>query len=142
MLKPIYYLLIFLLINGCFTSFAQNEKVAPKYSNEFLSIGVGADALGQGNAVVAQTGSVNSGYWNPAGLTKVDKWLDVGMHLHFGALFFLLDLLKTLSHSILKSMKGQTEIFHQLNTILERSGNRIPQSTNWQKEILQNSIRL
>jgi hypothetical protein len=70
------------------------------------------------------------------------KFLDVKMDVHFGALFFLLDLLRTLSHSILKSMKGQTEIFHQLNTILEKNGNRIPQSTNWQKEILQNSIRL
>jgi hypothetical protein len=100
MLKPIYYLLIFLLINGCFTSFAQNEKVAPKYSNEFLSIGVGADALGQGNAVVAQTGSVNSGYWNPAGLTKVDKWLDVGlMHSEYFAGIAKYDYLG-LAHSI------------------------------------------
>ena len=49
---------------------------APKYSNEFLAIGVGADALGLGNSVVAQTGGVMSGYWNPAGLTKVDKWLE------------------------------------------------------------------
>ena len=55
------------------------ETIAPKYSNEFLAIGVGADALGLGNSVVAQTSNVNSGYWNPAGLTKVDKWLDVGM---------------------------------------------------------------
>ncbi|MEY3236235.1 MAG: hypothetical protein RI883_336 [Bacteroidota bacterium] len=59
--------------------FAQEDKVAPKYSNEFLAIGIGADALGLGNAVVAQTGNVNSGYWNPAGLTKVNKWLEVGM---------------------------------------------------------------
>ena len=70
------------------------------------------------------------------------KFLEVGMDIHWGALFFLLDLLKTLSHSILKSMKGQTEMFHQLSIILERSGNRTPQSSNWQKEILQNSIRL
>jgi hypothetical protein len=59
--------------------FAQEDKVAPKYSNEFLAIGIGADALGLGNAVAAQTGNVNSGYWNPAGLTKVNKWLEVGM---------------------------------------------------------------
>lgn len=62
------------------------QTVAPKYSNEFLSIGVGADALGLGNAVVANTGNVMSSYWNPAGLTRVDKWLDVGlMHSEYFA---------------------------------------------------------
>ncbi len=65
---------------------AQDDPVAPKYSNEFLAIGVGADALGLGNAVVAQTGSVTSGYWNPAGLTKVNKWLEIGlMHSEYFA---------------------------------------------------------
>jgi uncharacterized protein len=69
-----------------FSTFAQSQSVAPKYSNEFLAIGVGADALGQGNAVVAQTGGVNSGYWNPAGLTNVNKWLEVGlMHSEYFA---------------------------------------------------------
>ena len=71
-----------------------------------------------------------------------DKFLNTTMDVHFGALFFFIDLLRTLSSSILKSMRDQTEIFPQLNTILERSGNPIVQSTNWQKEILQNSIRL
>ena len=69
-----------------FSAFAQSQSVAPKYSNEFLAIGVGADALGQGNAVVAQTAGVNSGYWNPAGLTNVNKWLEVGlMHSEYFA---------------------------------------------------------
>ncbi len=67
-------------------AFSQDDNVAPKYSNEFLAIGIGADALGMGNAVVANTGSVTSGYWNPAGLTKVDKWLEVGlMHSEYFA---------------------------------------------------------
>ena len=62
------------------------DKVAPKYSNEFLQIGVGADALGLSNAVVASTGSASSGYWNPAGLTKVNKWLEVNaMHSEYFA---------------------------------------------------------
>lgn len=70
-----------------YQSIAQPESaVAPKYSNEFLAIGVGADALGMGNAVVASTGNVNSGYWNPAGLTKVNKWAEVGlMHSEYFA---------------------------------------------------------
>jgi hypothetical protein len=65
--------------------FAQGD-VAPKYSNEFLSIGLGADALGMGNAMVAQTASVNAGYWNPAGLTQINKWAEVSlMHSEYFA---------------------------------------------------------
>ena len=40
----------------------------PKYANEFLSIGVGARALGMGNVQTAITNDVTAGYWNPAGL--------------------------------------------------------------------------
>ncbi|KQC34120.1 hypothetical protein AAU57_12835 [Nonlabens sp. YIK11] len=43
------------------------------YSNEFLNIGVDAAALGMSNAVVAKTGNVNSGYWNPAGLMQLEE---------------------------------------------------------------------
>ena len=75
-----------ILVLFSLTASAQDETIAPKYSNEFLSIGIGADALGMGNATVAQTGSVTSGYWNPAGLTSVDKWLEVGlMHSEYFA---------------------------------------------------------
>lgn len=86
-----FFLFFACLTVGISSSFAQGdpaltETVAPKYSNEFLAIGVGADALGLGNAVVAQTDGVSSGYWNPAGLTKVDKWLEVGlMHSEYFA---------------------------------------------------------
>lgn len=77
--------LIVIALLGTFTAQAQSS-VAPKYSNEFLSIGIGADALGLSNAVVAQTQGVNSGYWNPAGLVKTNKWLDVGlMHSEYFA---------------------------------------------------------
>lgn len=66
--------------------YSQDGTIAPKYSNEFLSIGIGADALGLGNAVVGQTSGVNAGYWNPAGLTKVNDWLEVGlMHSEYFA---------------------------------------------------------
>jgi hypothetical protein len=43
------------------------------YSNEFLNIGVDAAALGMSNAVVASSNNVNSVYWNPAGLMKMEK---------------------------------------------------------------------
>ena len=77
-----------------------SETVAPKYSNEFLQIGVGADALGKGNAVVAQTDDVNSIYWNPAGLTNTKKWLEVSlMHSEYFAGIAKYDYLG-LAHSI------------------------------------------
>lgn len=79
-------LLLLLISNISFLAVSQTDKIAPKYSNEFLAIGIGGDALGLGNSVVAQTGNVNSGYWNPAGLTQVNKWLEVGvMHSEYFA---------------------------------------------------------
>lgn len=50
-------------------SFAQTTR---KYSNEFMNIGVDASALGMSNTVVSHTADVNSGYWNPAGLTALE----------------------------------------------------------------------
>ena len=59
---------------------------APKYSNEFLQIGVGAKALGMSNASVAHVGDVTSGYWNPAGLVNVRSLVSVGlMHSEYFA---------------------------------------------------------
>ena len=46
--------------------------LAPKYSNEFLKIGIGARALGMGNAQSAVASDVTAGYWNPAGLADAD----------------------------------------------------------------------
>lgn len=74
--------------------------IAPKYSNEFLQIGIGADALGLGNAVVAKSDGVNSGYWNPAGLTEVNKWAEIGlMHSEYFAGIAKYDYLG-IAHSI------------------------------------------
>lgn len=56
-----------------------------KYSNEFLSIGVDAAALGMSNAVVSSTGDVNSGYWNPAGLLKLESKQASLMHANYFA---------------------------------------------------------
>ena len=57
-----------------------------KYSNEYMSIGVGAQALGLSNSVVASTGDVTSGYWNPAGLTAVKSSLEMAlMHSEYFA---------------------------------------------------------
>ena len=50
-------------------AFAQTK--APKYSNEFLNIGVGARAFGLGLSTVSYIDDSNAGYWNPAGLTRL-----------------------------------------------------------------------
>lgn len=94
------FLSIIIVFTLYFSFQAQENTVAPKYSNEFLSIGIGADALGLGNAVVANTGNVNSAYWNPAGLTEIDKWLEAGiMHSEYFAGIAKYDYLG-IAHSI------------------------------------------
>ena len=77
-----------------------DETVAPKYSNEFLQIGVGAKALGLGNALVGSVNDVTSAYWNPAGLTHVQNNLEVSlMHSEYFAGIAKYDYLG-LAHSI------------------------------------------
>ena len=74
----------FLLIGPCSTLsiFAQ----APKYSNEFMAIGVGGRSLAMSKATVASVNDVTSGYWNPAGLTQLKKDFSVGlMHSEYFA---------------------------------------------------------
>lgn len=57
-----------------------------KYSNEFLSIGVGARALGMSGAQTALSQDVHSGYWNPAGLALMaDKTQVALMHSEYFA---------------------------------------------------------
>ena len=63
--------------------FGQN---ATKYSNEFLQIGVGARSLGMGGASVASANDVYAGYWNPAGLTRIDNNAQISlMHASYFA---------------------------------------------------------
>jgi hypothetical protein len=69
---------------GAVTVQAQTD--APKYSNEFLAIGVGARALGMGSAYTSVVNDVTSGYWNPAGILGVKGDLQVGvMHSEYFA---------------------------------------------------------
>ncbi len=46
---------------------------AQKYSNEFLSIGVGARAQAMGSSVVASSSDAFSIFWNPAGLVDIEN---------------------------------------------------------------------
>ena len=59
---------------------AQSTKT-PKYSNEFLNLGVGARALGMGKVQVSLADNATAGYWNPAGLAnQTAKYDGVLMH--------------------------------------------------------------
>jgi hypothetical protein len=43
-----------------------------KYAGEFMAIGVGGRALGLGSAQVALASDASAGYWNPAGLVRIE----------------------------------------------------------------------
>ena len=63
-----------------------SQVSAPKYSNEFLAIGVGARALGMSNSHIASVQDVTAGYWNPAGLLGIKSDLQVAaMHSEYFA---------------------------------------------------------
>lgn len=61
------------------------SQTVRKYSNEFMSIGVDAAALGRANTAVASTADVNSGYWNPAGLIHLEDHQVSLMHANYFA---------------------------------------------------------
>ena len=56
-------------------SFGQEARI---FSNEFLSIGLGARAQGMANSYVATTNDVYSIFWNPAGLAEVEEDIQIG----------------------------------------------------------------
>ncbi len=60
----------------------------PKYSNEFLNIGVNARSFGMGFTAVSFVDDVTAGFWNPAGLNKleVDHQLSLMHSSYFGGL--------------------------------------------------------
>ncbi len=70
--KTLLTLLIVLLSSQIFAQ-------APKYSNEFLSIGLGARAQAMGGAQVGIVDDVTAAYWNPAGLVEKKGDLQIGL---------------------------------------------------------------
>jgi hypothetical protein len=63
------------------------------------------------------------------GIIDEEKWLDVTMDVHYGALFFFLHTSMDLMQGILNSLK-ETEIPPNIKSILEKSGKVMHQYTN------------
>lgn len=75
-----------LIVNISASLSQENTSITPKYSNEFLQIGVGGKAMGMSNAVVASVDDVTASYWNPAGLTRMSsKFQGALMHSEYFA---------------------------------------------------------
>lgn len=67
-------------------SFDLSAQVARKYSNEFLSIGVGARGLAMSSSVTGSVDDATAAYWNPAGLTQIKNNFQVSfMHAEYFA---------------------------------------------------------
>jgi len=63
----------FLVFFLSFLFLLSNAQVAKKYSNEFLSLGIGARGLAMSNTMVSLSNDVTSAYWNPAGLVRMER---------------------------------------------------------------------
>ena len=73
---------IFLL----YSNLLMGQVTAPKYSNEFLSIGVGARSLAMSNSVVSNVNDGTAAYWNPSGLVQIPHKYEVSlMHAEYFA---------------------------------------------------------
>ncbi len=63
-----------------------SAQVAPKYSNEFLNIGVGARNLAMAGSTSSSTRGVESAFWNPAALAGAPARWEIGaMHAEYFA---------------------------------------------------------
>ena len=75
-------LLLLLILGLGVAALAQTAK----YSNAFLSLGVGARGLAMGNSMVAIANDATAAYWNPAGLGAMQQKLQLSaMHAEYFA---------------------------------------------------------
>ncbi|MCG8309659.1 MAG: PorV/PorQ family protein [Cytophagales bacterium] len=76
----------FLVAFTLYSFISAGQVTTPKYSNEFLAIGVGARALGMSNTVTSNVSDGTSAYWNPSGLLGIpDKYEVSIMHSEYFA---------------------------------------------------------
>src|SRR5574344_2342389 len=75
-------LLVIIVAIGTEISFGQTVK----YSNEFLSIGLGAKGLALSNTMTSIANDVTAAYWKPACLSTMEKKYELGlMHAEYFA---------------------------------------------------------
>jgi hypothetical protein len=79
-----YFIVFALVCIGLCPLFVFGQK--SKYSNEFLTLGVGAKGLALANTQVAMSEDVTSAYWNPAGLANAKQRYQLSlMHAEYFA---------------------------------------------------------
>jgi hypothetical protein len=78
---PCHFRLLLALCLSCWVCLGR----AQKYSNDYLTIGVGARAHGMANTMTASIGDGTAGFWNPAGLTRLGNFQLNAMHAEWFA---------------------------------------------------------
>ena len=76
------------------------------------------------------------------GLIQKDKFENVGMDVHLGAVFFFKTLVRDLTKDTLNSLMEMPEIPHSIKSILERNGNLIHHLSNLPMETLRDLKKL
>ena len=106
-----------------------------KYAGEFIAIGVGGRAFGLGGAYVAVAGDVTAGYWNPAGLSRLNYPQFTLMHdeqfgglinYDYGAVAFPAGANASLALSAIRL--GVDNIANTSNAWNDLNGNGLPES--------------
>lgn len=73
-------ILLIIFATSPYSSHAQSRI----YSNEFMNIGAGAKAMSMANAQTSLVNDVSAGFWNPAGLVKMENNLQASlMHAEY-----------------------------------------------------------
>jgi hypothetical protein len=101
-----------------------------KYAGEFISLGVGGRALAMGGAFVAMANDVTAGYWNPAGLSRLNYPQFILMHdeqfggilnQDYGAVAFPFGPATSLGVSLIRL--GVDDIANTTNAGVDQDGN-------------------
>jgi hypothetical protein len=86
MRKPVFGVLPLAMLLAMVFVFQIAGAQTRKYSNEFMSIGVGARALSMSGAAAASSTDATAAFWNPANLTDINADLEIaGMHAEYFA---------------------------------------------------------
>lgn len=102
----------FFLISVALLFFPSLFAQTAKYSNEFLSLGVGARGLAMSNTMTALSDDATAGYWNPAGLARMGKRYQLALmhaayfaniaNYDYGGLAFRIDSLSGVAFSFVR----------------------------------------